>query len=104
MSITLHWGSGSPYAWRCLLTLELKRIPFESKLLEFSRKDHKTPEFLRLNPRGRVPVLVDGEIAIWESLAIMVYLDRKYPETPIFGHSPLESARVWQTSFVKIPD
>ena len=42
MAIELYWGSGSPFAWRVMLTLELKRLPYESKLLEFSKEEHKT--------------------------------------------------------------
>ena len=41
-------------------------------------KDNKTPEFLRLNPRGQVPVLVDGAVTVWDSQAILVYLARRY--------------------------
>ena len=56
MSLELYWGSGSPFAWRVMLTLELKRLPYESKLLEFSKGDHKSAEYLKLNPRGKVPI------------------------------------------------
>jgi glutathione S-transferase len=78
------------------LTLELKRLPYESKLLEFSKEDHKSAEYLKLNPRGKVPTLVDGDFVLYESLAIMAYLDRKYPEPPIFGRTPEETGRIWR--------
>jgi len=55
MAIELYWGSGSPFAWRVMLTLELKRLPYESKLLEFSKREHKTAAYLRLNARGVMP-------------------------------------------------
>ena len=80
MSIELYWGSGSPFAWRVMLTLEIKGLPYQSKLLEFSKQQHKAPEYLALNPRGKVPALKDGDFAVYESLAIMAYLDRKYPQ------------------------
>src|SRR4051812_19147162 len=94
MTLQIYWGSGSPYAWRVLLAAELKRIPYESKLLEFSKGDLKTPEFLALNPRGKVPVIRDGDFVLAESMAIMAYLDRKQPEPPLFGRTAEETGRI----------
>ncbi len=94
MALEVFWGSGSPFAWRVLLTLEVKQLPYESRLLEFSKKQHKSPDFLRLNPRGKVPVLKDGDFVVYESLAIMKYLDDKYPAVRLFGGDPESSARI----------
>ena len=77
MAIELYWGSGSPFAWRVMLMLEVKRLPYHSKLLEFSKDEHKAPAYLKLNPRGKVPTLKDGDYVLYESLAIMSYLDRQ---------------------------
>ena len=96
MALELYWGSGSPFAWRVMLTLEVKRLPYESKLLEFSKEDHKSPAYLMLNPRGKVPTLKDGDFVLYESLAIMAYLDRKYPDPPIFGTIPQETGLIWR--------
>ena len=96
MAIELYWGSGSPFAWRVMLTLEVKGLAYESKLLEFSKGDHKTPAYLQLNPRGKVPTLKDGGFVVYESLAIMSYLDRKYPTPPLFGTSAEETGSIWQ--------
>jgi glutathione S-transferase len=96
MTIELYWGSGSPPAWRVLLTLEAKKIPYVSRLLQFSKEEHKAPEFLALNPRGKVPTIKDGDYVLAESIAIMAYLDRKYPDPPLFGRSAEESGRVWK--------
>src|SRR5690348_4704666 len=95
MTLEIHWGAGSPYAWRVMLALELKRIPYESKLLEFSKAQNKTPEFLAMNPRGKVPVIRDGDFVLAESIAILAYLDRKVPEPPIFGRTAEETGRIW---------
>ena len=94
MAIEVWWGSGSPYAWRVLLALEFKRLPWVSHLLQFSKQEHKSPQMLALNPRGRVPVLRDGDYVCFESLAILYYLDLKYPQPPIFGHSPEEAGTI----------
>jgi glutathione S-transferase len=97
MALELYWGSGSPFSWRVMLTLELKRTPYESKLLEFSKDDHKSPGYLRLNPRGKVPTLKDEDFVLYESVAIMAYLDRKYPDPPIFGRTPHETGQIWRS-------
>ena len=96
MAIELYWGSGSPFAWRVMLTLEVKGLAYESKLLEFSKGEHKTPAYLQLNPRGKVPTLKDGDFVLYESLAIMSYLDRKYPQPPLFGKTPEETGLIWR--------
>jgi len=95
--LELYWGSGSPFAWRVMLALEIKKIPYESHLLEFSKKQHKAPEFLALNPRGKVPLLKDGAFTLSESLAILAYLDRKTPEPPLFGRTAAETGQVWRS-------
>ena len=91
MAIDLYWGSGSPYCWRVLLALEYKRLAYTSHLLQFSKQEHKSPQVLALNFRGRVPILKDGDYVVFESLAVLYYLDLKYPEPPIFGRTPEEA-------------
>lgn len=76
--IKLYWTSGSVFSWRVQLYLEHRGIPYESHLIDLSKGENKTPEFLKLNPRGRTPVLVDGNTSIYESLAIIHYLEYKY--------------------------
>ena len=97
MAIKLYWGSGSPFAWRVMLTLEVKGLAYESKLLEFSKGEHKAADYLRLNPRGKVPTLQDDDFVLYESLAIMMYLDRRYPKPPIFGSTTQEAGLIWRS-------
>jgi glutathione S-transferase len=94
MTIEIYWGSGSPYSWRVLLALEYKRLAYDSHLLQFSKQEHKSPQMLRMNPRGRVPVLKDGDFVVFESLACLLYLDRKYPKYPLFGTSAEEAGTI----------
>lgn len=96
MSLTVYWGSGSPFAWNVLLALAYKNLPYDSKRLDMAAGEHKTPEFLALNPRGKVPVLVDGDVVVTESLAIVAYLDAKFPENSLFGSTPLEKGRIME--------
>jgi glutathione S-transferase len=91
MALTLYWGSGSPFSWRVLLALEHKGLQYESQMLHFDKQEHQSPQMLKMNPRGRVPVLKDGDYVVFESVAILYYLDLKYPQIPIFGLTPEES-------------
>ena len=91
MAIDVYWGSGSPFSWRVLLALEYKRLPYVSHLLQFDLQEHKAPRMLAMNPRGRLPVLVDDGYVVFESLAVLYYLDLKYPSPPLFGHGPEEA-------------
>ncbi len=94
MDLEIIWASGSPYSWSVLLALEVKKLEYKSTLIELLKGEGRTPEFLALNPRGKVPVLRDGDMNIYESPAILSYLDRKYPEYPIFGDSPEKNAEI----------
>ncbi len=96
MALEVYWGSGSPFAWRVLLTLEVKQLPYQSHLISFSQQENKSPEYLALNPRGKVPTLKDGDFVLYESLAIMAYLDSQYPERPLFGRTPHEVGTIWR--------
>jgi glutathione S-transferase len=96
MAIELHWLSGSPYAWRVQLALEIKGLRYVSHTHQLSTGELKKPEYLALNPRGRVPTLADDGFVIYESLAILAYLDRKYPEPPLFGTTPEAVGLIWQ--------
>ena len=96
MAVEIFWISGSPFSWRVLLAAEVKGVAYESRLLSFDKAEHKTPEYRKLNPRGRTPFLHDGDFVLTESLALMVYLDRIGSGPPLFGASPQETARVFE--------
>lgn len=80
MALTFYYGSGSPFAWKVWLTLEHKGIPYELRVLSFDGGDTKSPAFRAVNPRGKVPTLVDDGFALWESGAICEYLEERFPE------------------------
>ncbi len=95
--IEIFWSSGSCPAWRVLLALEFKGVPYESHLLQLSKREHKTDEMLRMNPRGTLPVLRDGEFSLYEGLAILSYLERRFPERPLLGATPEDCGRIMRS-------
>ena len=90
MAIDFYCGSGSPYVWRVWLALEHKALPYELRMMSFDRGDLKSPEYQRVNPRGRVPAIVDQGFALYESAAIVEYLEQASPRSgaPLFSTEP----------------
>ena len=79
--ITFYFGSGSPYAWKIWLALEHKKLSYEAKRMAFDNDDLKTPEFTAVNPRQKVPALWDNGFAMYESAAILEYLEDRYRDS-----------------------
>lgn len=80
MALVFYHGHGSPYSWRVWLALEQLRVPYELKVLSFSAGDTTKPEFVAINPRHTVPTIVDEGYALWESEAILAYLDERFAQ------------------------
>jgi len=76
MKLHLFERSGNAYKLRLLLSM--LKVPYDKVLLDPAKGELKSPEFLKLNPRGQVPVLEDGGNVFWESTGAMVYLARKH--------------------------
>jgi glutathione S-transferase len=73
------YGPARSRTFRCLWTLEELGLPYQHISLDLHKGEHKNSEFLKLNPVGRVPVLVDGSVTLFESSAICCYLAEKQP-------------------------
>lgn len=88
----------SPNVRRVRLTAAVLGLPLEENLVDLAKGEQKKPEFLALNPNGQVPVLVDGELVLTESRAIMQYLAAQKPESGLLPRD--ERARLdvtrWQ--------
>lgn len=97
MSVEIFYVSGSPYSWRVLLAAELKGVAYEARMLSLAKHENRSPEYLKMSPRGRTPLLRDGDFAVTESLAIMVYLDQLSGNNPLFGTTARETAKIWET-------
>ena len=80
------------------IALAEKRIPWEPILVNLRADEHKTPEFLALNPYGKVPVLLDEGAVIYESTIVNEYLEDRFPEPPLMPRDPLGRAevRLWE--------
>jgi glutathione S-transferase len=96
MALEIWWFSGSPFAWWVMLVAEAKGLAYEGHLLSVSKREHRTPEYLAMNPRGQVPLLRDGDFILSESLAIVAYLDAMSPSNPLLGTTTRETARIWE--------
>ncbi len=90
--IRLYYASGSPFAWRVHLALEEKGLEYQPQLLSFQAGDVKTPQYLAISPHGKVPALVDGDLTLYESQAILEYLDEQYPSQPLLPANPAARA------------
>lgn len=96
MTIELFWGSGSMPAWRALLGFAFKGASYTSRRLSFSDREPRSDWFRAINPRAKVPCVLEGDVAINESLAILAWLDRRFPEAPaLFGTDPARVGQVW---------
>jgi maleylpyruvate isomerase len=86
----------SSAAYRVRIALNLKGIAWEPRPVDLraSVRAQHTAEFRGLNPQGLVPVLIDGDRILTQSLAIIEYLEETHPEPPLLPAAPLERARV----------
>ena len=95
MSVTTVRGiPGSPFMRAVLITLIEKSAPY--KLLPVIPGQHKAPEYLALHPFGRIPVIEHDGFVLYETQAILRYLDRVYPAPALTPADPKAAARMDQ--------
>lgn len=77
MQLYFHPGNASmaPH-----LLLQEIGCPFELRFVDRDRGEHRSPAYLQLNPNGRIPVLVDGELVLYEAAAICLHLADRFPQ------------------------
>lgn len=91
-----YWRSSASY--RVRIALNVKGLAYETipvHLVKDGGQQHR-PAYRALNPQGRVPLLVDGDFKLGQSLAIFGYLESQYPEPALLPADPRQRARVWQ--------
>jgi glutathione S-transferase len=89
-----------PFGQKVRIILAEKGLSYELIQVDLTQGEQRKPEFLRLNPFGRVPVLIDEDITVYDSTIIAEYLEDEYPEPPLLpavGASALRArARTWE--------
>jgi glutathione S-transferase len=83
----------SPRARKVRIVLAEKGLQYEKVMVDITKGEQKKPEFLAVNPYGKVPALQDDGLAIYESTIIMEYLNDKYPNPPLLPADPGQRAR-----------
>ncbi len=81
--LKLYDFKSSPNCQRVKVVLAEKNLPYEIVPIDLRKQEQKTPEYLKLNPYGKVPVLTDDTTVLYESLIINEYLEEKYPNPPL---------------------
>jgi len=99
--LKLYYARPSAYARPVWLALLEKQLPFELISVDLSGKQFE-PEFTTLNPFSHVPVLVDGDFRVIESLAILDYLEARYPDRPLLPTDAIALARVRMAQLVAL--
>ena len=92
--IRLYDFKSSPNCQRVKIVLAEKNIPYETVNVDLRAQEQKTPDYLKLNPYGKVPVLTDDNTVLYESCIINEYLDEKYPNPPLMPKEPGKKAKV----------
>jgi glutathione S-transferase len=77
----LYTFPASPNARKVAIVAAHLGMPLEAVIVDLAKKETHTPEFLALNPNGKIPVLVDGDFVLWESNAIIQYIAGKKPNS-----------------------
>jgi len=94
--IRLYDYPDCPFCQKVRVVLAEKDLEFEKELIDLHKAEQKKPEFLKLNPYGKVPVLVDDDVVVYDSTIINEYLDDEYPNPTLMPEDSANRARVRQ--------
>ncbi len=103
MAMTLY-GFGGARSLRAIWGLKELGADFEFVPVNLLAGEHRRPEFLRLNPAGKIPVLVDGDLVIPESAAIVFYLADKYREKGLMPVDLIERAEIYRWAMFAVTE
>jgi len=98
------YGIARTRAFRALWMAEELGLDYEHFPIEIGDAGARAPEFLAINPNGRLPVIVDGDFVLFESLAITFYLARKHSAGKLYPGTVQGEAKAWQWSFWAIAE
>src|ERR1700692_1248731 len=102
MTNKIHAFPASPRAFKVLWAANHLGIDYELVFVDLTKGGASTPEFLKLNPNGRMPVLQDGDYVLWESNAIVNYLASLKPDAGLLpadtkGRLSIEKWQFWES-------
>jgi glutathione S-transferase len=92
--IKLHFHPLSTFSRRVHMALLEKGLPFELVTVDMPARAHRSPAYLALNPYGRVPTFVEDDFVLYESTAILEYIEAKHPTPPLLPKDLRERALV----------
>jgi glutathione S-transferase len=98
MSSLRIYGIARTRAFRALWVAKELGLDYQHLPIEIGDDGAKSPEFLAINPNGRLPVIVDGDFVLFESLAITLYLAKKHSSGKLYPGTLEGEARAWQWS------
>jgi len=98
------YGMGPTRSLRARWALQELDAQFEFVPVDLQAGEHRHPDFLRLNPAGKLPVLVDGDQVITESAAIVMYLAEKYADKGLMPASLQDRAQAYRWSFFAVTE
>jgi glutathione S-transferase len=98
MSRLRIYGIARTRAFRALWVAKELGLDYEHIPIEIGDAGARTPEFMAINPNGRLPVIVDGDFVLFESLAITMYLAKKHSLGRLYPGALEDEARTWQWS------
>ena len=93
------YGVARSRAFRTLWMAGELGIPYELVKVDFADNGTRRPEYLAINPNGHVPAIDDDGFRLWESMAINLYLAKKYSVGGLYPQGLEDEARAWQWSF-----
>ena len=98
------YGSAPTRVLRVHWLLNALGLEYEEVSVDLMQGEHRKPEFLKVNPAGKVPVLVDGDTVLTESSAIQLYLAEKFPQAGLIPSSLKERGEMYQWIFFLVTE
>jgi len=93
MSLIVYEHPLSPYAQKVKIALDEKSVPYETKMPVAIGSGQPDNEFLKANPRGEVPALIDGDVRLFDSTIILEYIEDKWPKPALLPPEPADRAK-----------
>ena len=94
--IKLHTFHLSTNGRKVHMALEEAKAAYEIVAVNLMKGEQKNPDYLKLNPNGKVPTLIDDGVVMWESIAILLYLAEKFPAASLLPAAAADLARAFQ--------